>query len=90
MFTPLYRTSIERELSPAGAQTPTEFSDIVTRPKEPGTDASFKTQALRCGAAGARAGERLRRPRAFVRQAAEDPARGAEHGAHHGQPLRLL
>ena len=33
-LTPPYRASIEREISPAGAERCAEFSDIVTRPKE--------------------------------------------------------
>ena len=80
---PCYPSSIERELSPAGAERRAEFSDSYL-------DRTFPTQALRSGAAGARAGERLRRARAAVRAAAEDGARRAVDGAHHGFSVRLL
>mmetsp|Transcript_397 Transcript_397/g.1292 ORF Transcript_397/g.1292 Transcript_397/m.1292 type:complete len:255 (-) Transcript_397:37-801(-) len=73
---------------------PNELNRRAIRPKEPRTTRAQNephiTQALRCGAAGARAGERLRRARAAVRPAAEDGARRAVDGAHHGLALRLL
>ena len=77
----------QRASSPKRAE-PTRNSPRTD--ESPGPTRRFPTQALRCGAAGARAGERLRRARAVIRQAAEDGARGAVDGAHHGQPLRLL